>query len=226
MSINDDDSSVTLQNGSVIQLHSQPQSLATTTGWVTWNASIALIRYLERLQQSKHAPFLLPGSRVADLSSGNGLVALAAAYLGASSVLATEIPACSTLTRWNVDANPQVKHLVRVVDYKWGDDVCPIQGCDLVIGSDLLFIAIRDNIYDQLRRTLVEICSANKTMLFGYEERIIDKERAFMASLEHDCALVVEAVPEGQIDVGIDSVDIFFEAPSIRMYILSRASVD
>ncbi|KAI2512878.1 lysine methyltransferase [Fragilaria crotonensis] len=228
MSDNDENNSVILKNGSIIQLHSEPQSLATTTGWVTWNASMAVIRFLEHHtlehNNDSHSTnddnnVVVKGCHVADLSTGNGLVALAMAYLGASSVLATEVPACSTLTRVNIATNPTVEHVLRVVDYSWGDHVCPIQECDLVIGSDLLFIAIRDSIYDQLRKTILDICAANKKLLFCYEERILDKEQAFMKSLEND--LQVYSIPEDQIDVGSDSIDIFYEPPSIRMYILT-----
>jgi predicted nicotinamide N-methyase len=221
MSDNDENNSVILKNGVVIQLHSEPQSLASTTGWVTWNASIAVIRYLERhsMDNKNNHSDMVKGCHVADLSTGNGLVALAMAYLGASSVMATEVPACSTLTRVNIATNPMVEHVLNVVDYTWGDKFCPIQACDLVIGSDLLFIAIRDSIYDQLRKTILDICAANNKLLFCYEERILDKEQAFMKSLEED--LQVCSIPEDQIDVGSDSTDIFYEPPSIRMYILT-----
>lgn len=214
MSSNDEDNNVTLENGSIIKLHSKPQSLASTTGWVTWNASLVVIRYLER-----KCPSDVHGLRVADLSTGNGLVAIAAAYLGASSVIATEVPTCSPLTRVNVEENPNVQNRIRVLDYSWGDVVCPIEGCDLVVGSDLLFIAIRDNIYEQLHKTLVDICIANKKLLFCYEERIVEKEQAFMVALEKD--LQVNCVPDDQIHVVDDSQDIFYEPAIIRMYILT-----
>ena len=210
---NDEEHSVTLNSGAVIQLHPEPQSLAKTTGWVTWNASITVIRYLESHLSD------VQDRRVADLSTGNGLVALAAAYMGASDVVASEVPSCSPLTRVNIECNPSVKDTIIVKDYGWGDDVCPIENCDLVIASDLLFIAIRDSIYDELRKTLVDICKANKKLLFCYEERILDKEQAFMADMTK--YLEVESVPEDQIDVSSDSNDMFYEPPSIRMYILT-----
>jgi Lysine methyltransferase len=242
MSINDENNTVMLTNGSVIHLHSEPQSLASTTGWVTWNASLAVIRYLERQNdkdednnnddnitnsnnnENTTVMIAVKGRRMADLSTGNGLVALAMAYMGAASVVATEVPACLALTRANMEQNnpkihPTVLSSQKVLDYSWGDETCPIQGCDLVIGSDLLFIAIRDCIYDQLRKTLIDICAANKMLLFCYEERILDKEQAFMRDLEHH--LQVHSVPEEQIDVGSDSTDMFYEPPSIRMYILT-----
>eukprot|EP00545_Synedropsis_sp_CCMP1620_P007835 CAMPEP_0119011546 /NCGR_PEP_ID=MMETSP1176-20130426/5750_1 /TAXON_ID=265551 /ORGANISM="Synedropsis recta cf, Strain CCMP1620" /LENGTH=227 /DNA_ID=CAMNT_0006964393 /DNA_START=51 /DNA_END=734 /DNA_ORIENTATION=- len=214
---NDEDHRVTLKNGSVIQLHSEPQSLAKTTGWMTWNASVALIDYL----QSPHCKNDDIGSHniMADLSTGNGLVALAAAYLGASSVVATEVPSCSALTRVNVECNPTVKDLIQVKDYLWGDDTCPIQGCDLVLACDLLFIAIRDSIYEQLHKALVDICKGNKKLLFAYEERIVNKEQAFMANIAKE--LKVEAVPDDHIEVTNDGDDMFYEPPSIRMYFLT-----
>jgi len=210
MSINEEDHTVTLQDGAVIQLYSEPQAFAKTTGWVTWNASISLIRFLERNGSCRDKV-------VADLSTGNGLVALAAARLGASSVMATEVPSCSPLTHVNVSCNPDVKDTIQVKDYSWGDDDCPIEGRDLVLASDLLFIAIRDSICDIFHATLVHICNANNTLLFCYEERLPDKEQGFIKGLEHD--LCVVPIPEEQIEFPDDSNnDIFYEPPSIRMY--------
>lgn len=214
MTSNDEDQRVTLKNDAVIQLYSEPQSLAKTTGWMTWNASIALIDYL----QSPHCD--VKGRKIADLSTGNGLVALAAAYLGASSVIATEVSSCSPLTRINVKCNPTVKDIIQVKDYLWGDDgVCPIQGCDLVLACDLLFIAIRDSIYEQFHKALVDVCKANEKVLFAYEERILIKEQEFIANLAKD--LNVEPVPDDHIEVTNDGDDMFYEPPSIRMYVFT-----
>jgi predicted nicotinamide N-methyase len=216
MASNDEDHRVTLKNGVEIQLHAEPQSFARdTTGWMTWNASISLIDYL----QSPHCNDV-EGRKVADLSTGNGLVTLAAAYIGATSVVATEIPSCSALTRVNVDCNPNVKDIIKVKDYLWGEDVCPIQGCDLVLACDLLFIAVRDSIYELLHKSLVDICHANEKLLFAYEERIVNKEQAFMVNLAKE--LNVEAIPHAHIEVTNDGDDMFYEPPSIRMYLLTR----
>jgi predicted nicotinamide N-methyase len=213
----DEDHRVTLKNGTAIQLHAEPQSFARdTTGWMTWNASISLIDYL----QSPHC-LGVKGQKVADLSTGNGLVALAAAYLGAKGVVATEIPSCSALTRVNVDCNPSVKNIIEVKDYLWGaEGNCPIQGCNLVLACDLLFIAVRDSIYDLLHKSLVDICQANERLLFAYEERIVNKEQAFMTNLAKE--LNVEAIADAHIEVTNDGDDMFYEPPSVRMYFLTK----
>jgi predicted nicotinamide N-methyase len=208
----DSDCSIQLSNGSTIYLYSKPQSLTTTTGWVTWNASLAVIRYLEM-----HPEELL-GRIVGDLSTGNGLVALAAAYLGASSVVATEVSKCSPLTNMNVTMNPSVQHQIQIHDYDWGSNVCPIQDCDLVIGSDLLFIAIRDNIYSELRATLILLCHTNRRVLFAYEERILDKELSFLKHLEHD--LKVTEILDEAFHGRNESYDIFYEPPRTRLFLM------
>ena len=86
---------------SSIVLETNPEHFAcgTSTGWVTWNASFVLCEYLQ------HHPSLVRGLHVADVSSGNGLVAMCCAKLGAFRVVATETSECTALTERNVKLN-------------------------------------------------------------------------------------------------------------------------
>ena len=57
--------------------------------------------------------------------------------------------------------------------------------------SDCLFIAVRDNIYTQLRSAMVTACTAPKDaegtlLLFAYEERLTQEEHEFLADLAAD----------------------------------------
>lgn len=63
--------------------------------------------------------------------------------------------------------------------------VWPAPASDIVVASDILFIALRDGRAPELRRTLVRllrqrVCSA---VLFGYEERLFREEDAWMKRL-------------------------------------------
>lgn len=61
----------------------------------------------------------------------------------------------------------------------------PLPASDIVVASDILFIALRDGRAPELRRTLVRLlrqrlCSA---VVFGYEERLFREEDAWMRAL-------------------------------------------
>jgi len=213
-----------LKNGSVIFMHPEPGSLAKTTGWVTWSAAFAVISYLERNVQ-----ILVKGKTLGDLSTGNGVVALAAAYLGAKSVICTEIPSCSTLPRENLKRNIDIKDRVLVEDFYWGEKekVCPILSCDIDFACDLLFIAIRDGLIDELEKTLLEMVQNNKIVIFIYEERLTDKEQLFIDGLTQrtNPKTKVSEIPQNSYDITEyqnsheeSLCDIFDLPPSIRMY--------
>ena len=226
-SSSDSDHSVKLQNGRItVHLHPDPQSLAqNTTGWVTWNATVSVLAYLE-----EHVHDLVRNANVGDLSTGNGLIALATAYMGARHVVATEVPTCLPLTMANVCANPTIQDRIQVLSYKWGqqgEGECPIRNCRLVVGCDLLFIAIRDGLCDELRQCLVELCQNNNQVLFAFEERVVDQEQAFMESLEQ--RLHVHRVPDEQVVTkdlsnAEGENDMFYEAPSVRLYLLTNTT--
>ena len=54
---------------------------------------------------------------------------------------------------------------------------------DMIIISDILYIAIRDKYIDELLYTLRECTKISKSILFGFEERLIPEETAFMNCL-------------------------------------------
>ena len=182
-----------------VLLEDDPSAFAvgSSTGWTTWNASMVLCQYLQQhpptppggtgagADDAKYVPPTLPlaGLNVSDLSSGNGLVALCAARLGARSVIATETDACTALTRRNVLLNA-LGDRVRVAPFYWGDAPCPAcDGCDLVLFCDLLYIAIRDGLEPQLEDTVRRVCASGAHVLFAFEERALEEEEAFMARL-------------------------------------------
>ena len=104
-----------LADGKTVVLESEPSNYATgtSTGWMTWNASVVLCDYLEtrvlvdqgRGNDSNNSNDSNDSTRVADVSSGNGLVAVCLARLGCESVVATETTECVELTRRNAELN-------------------------------------------------------------------------------------------------------------------------
>lgn len=216
-----------LINGKRVRLHAEPQTLSRTTGWTTWNASLATVAYLERLLASSSSLSSSPSSfTFADLSTGNGLVAIAAALLGATSVEATEIPTCSALPRANAEANGVS---MNVRDYAWGDDLPDdrlfFTGKNLVTAVDLLFIAVRDGLEERLRTTLVELCRRNDRVVFAFEERLVTRERAFVETMRKilDATEIERREFETTRDDDGDLArDMFHEPPPVRMYELRR----
>ena len=222
-------------NGQRIGLVSDANALSTTTGWTTWDSAHVVIKYLE-------ATGLVGAGRSAmDISTGNGLVALAMAALGASSVIATEVEACVQLTRRNVAANLDAApssaggHFasrVHVREYAWGDAAWPsgptgAPGIDVAVVCDSLFIAIRDGVEDLLMETLRESVGRASVVVFAYEERVCEKENAFMDRLKERVAHA-EEVPAEDLDLdaarlGETAYDPFYERPPVRLWLLRGA---
>ena len=220
-----------LRDGRRIQSHAQPGALARTTGWVTWNASLVVLRYLE-----DHCEDLVKQKVCGDLSSGNGLIAVGLSLLGARRVLATEVTSCIELTRANVDINRAIGFCgVEVQEFFWGTGPSPFSKCeaepfDLVVACDLLFIGIRDSLLDELATTVINLCKGITRVLFVYEERLPRKESNFIEELSRH--IDVKAIPLDKMDLSIcrnpqsdeteendEFLDIFYQPPTIHMFL-------
>lgn len=118
---------------------------------------------------------------VLDLSAGAGLVALAAAAGGARAVAASDIPAQLPQLRDNIrrsgyavvsptSTSTSIQGGIAVIPYYWGEDVAALKPSalssedeagdvwyDLVLVSDIIFIAIRDGRTKELEKTLRDI---------------------------------------------------------------------
>mmetsp|Transcript_17165 Transcript_17165/g.44637 ORF Transcript_17165/g.44637 Transcript_17165/m.44637 type:complete len:211 (-) Transcript_17165:2-634(-) len=97
---------------------------------------------------------------VIELGSGTGVVGMAAAVAGASSVILTDLE--EALPQLNATIHDNSEALsgadVRAAALPWGDvdavyDVAP-SGCDLIIGADLLY---QPAVFDALLATLAEL---------------------------------------------------------------------
>ena len=97
--------------------------------------------------------FLRPGAKVLDLGTGSGILAIAAAKLGASSVLALDInPATVGVARSNVEANG-IAHLVAVEEGTLPRSQGVWEGCfDLVVAN--IVANVIEELAHPLRRSL------------------------------------------------------------------------
>ena len=129
--------------------------MGKTTGYKTWDGALVTIEYLSQ------RPHLVCDKRVVDLSSGNGLCAIACAALGARRTVATEIPACTPLIDRNIHLNAdRVPGSIESCDYWWGSELPDmLQNADIILASDILYESVRDSLQPLLRKTLLDLCS-------------------------------------------------------------------
>jgi predicted nicotinamide N-methyase len=239
------------------------------TGWCVWEASNLLLRYIaddDKLRRLLGATDGVPLQsfdrlRLLDLSAGAGLVSLACAAAGAD-VTATDVPAQLPQLRYNVAqaaARSGVGGRVAVAPLLWGD----LEGLaaltsathapfDLVLASDILFIALRDKRTAELAATLRQLllaANACPCVAFIFEERLPDEEEAFMRALaatdvEEDQRLDVQELalpplayedslqaaadaartsgPGGHPDTNLWTPRLFWEPPPVRLFALRR----
>ena len=218
-SFDDDDDDATTKRQIRLTNAAEAGSLTNTTGWTTWDSAFAVMHYLSRRQER-----LVQNKTILDIATGNGLVALGCAALGAKSVVATEVESCLNLPNQNVELNccccrKYVKEKseekcwachVDVQEYKLGgfredkNKTPAINGksnFDLAIICDLLFISIRDEFEKALKNEIIRWCKAGTEVLFAYEERVCNKEEDFFAqftTLEDE--LTLEEIPSSEIE--------------------------
>ena len=176
-----------------------PPGVATARGGALTRAaqgSYVCLRHVE-----KECGESIRGKRVLDLSAGAGLVGIACAAHGASVTL-TDVGATQLqLLRDNAALN-SVLDSVSILEFGWGDDVGKLgAGFDLVVASDLLFIAIREDLTSQLTACLASLAASGATVLFVYEERLLDEERAFVEALGAVDGVHVRELAEAELDL-------------------------
>ena len=152
------------------------------TGLRLWDAAPALISYLDR-----HRARLLRGRHALELGAGTGAVGIAAAALGARSVLLTDSDreaSLATASGWRAESTlahvrgsvqlnpPSVARRVAVAELDWGDEAHIARvgrRFDLVVASDTLYYPRRT--YERLARTFGALTSAGGTALLSYKVR-------------------------------------------------------
>jgi len=141
-----------------IELEVEQQATgAGSTGTVVWNSSLLLTRLMERLAAADNdetTPKWIAGQTVLELGCGTGLVSLAAAALGARSVIATDgNPNVVELAARNIARNREKlltargeeedTTIMEATYLPWG--LLPAMdyadAADLVVGSDLTYFS-------------------------------------------------------------------------------------
>ena len=206
--------------------------LAQTTGWKTWGSALVAGKLLS--SENKHG--WVENKTVLDLSSGNGVVALICAALGAQQVVATECKTCIKILERNIELNvndsthwlPEGKIIVK--ECGWGetllDHALVNRDYDLVILSDLVFIAVRDSIMDELIHTLLQIVTSPSTkILLIYEERILEGEEEFLNKLKLHFVCDKIALSNDLLEWldndgdGSEIGNLFYERPAIQIFV-------
>ena len=162
------------------------QGLARTTGWKTWGSALVAGKFLARIG--------LKGKTVLDLSSGNGVVALICAALDAKQVVATECKLCMKILEKNIEFNVLDKskwlapEKILVKELNWGSTILDndllTTTFDFIVLSDLVFIAVRDSIMDELLATIMRLARKTSQVVLIYEERILEGEEEFLDKLK------------------------------------------
>lgn len=157
--------------GKVYLLSQRPSlhvTLCGSTGGSVWDASLVLAKYIE------NNPHVVVGKRVLELGAGVAAPSVAAAAVGASEVLMTELPELQPLLQSNLPLHPSLRAEVLV----WGQpDVSHLHPpLDVVLGAEVtvdIFPA------DELLASLLAITGPNSLVLIAHEDRSQDGRRFF-----------------------------------------------
>mmetsp|Transcript_8320 Transcript_8320/g.10828 ORF Transcript_8320/g.10828 Transcript_8320/m.10828 type:complete len:271 (+) Transcript_8320:943-1755(+) len=162
-------------------------TVSGTTGWTVWNANFVALRYLESKGQA-----WFKNKEILDLSAGLGMVGIACAKAGANVTISEVGSRQLECIQNNVEMN-DVAHRTKVVELPWGDKTAFQRlmqsrdnlGFDIVVASDLVYIAVRDSIHNLLVNTLSELMqSGSENILLVYEERVRPEEEKLLDLLK------------------------------------------
>ncbi|KAG8458505.1 hypothetical protein KFE25_003040 [Diacronema lutheri] len=141
------------------------------TGSRVWAAAHMLVAHLA---ERAHAG-LVAGARCLELGAGPGLCGLAAAALGAESVVLTDQREMLDLLRANIALNPQLPR-VSAAELNWacGAPAEMRERFDLVLVSDCINEIYGEESFGQLAATIRAVCAPGGTCVLTHEERSAD----------------------------------------------------
>eukprot|EP01062_Namystynia_karyoxenos_P015753 TRINITY_DN15740_c0_g1_i1.p1 TRINITY_DN15740_c0_g1~~TRINITY_DN15740_c0_g1_i1.p1 ORF type:complete len:239 (+),score=72.35 TRINITY_DN15740_c0_g1_i1:75-791(+) len=204
--------------GQTITLEQRPEAagpgdkrLNANSGTV-WDAALVLAHFLARRGR-------LDGTVCCELGSGTGIVAAAAAALGAE-VVATDFPEVCELTARNAELNASItggRLRVEPLDWDMSDEATMrekgLGSVDVVLGSDLVCgdLYSRRALCDVLRRLLAPGSSSKRGAppfcLLAHERRDGDRFDAFLQQLR-ESGLTAARIPSSELDPDYCSPDI------------------
>jgi hypothetical protein len=245
----DDSASVEKRLNSV-KLIAPGSGLSEGTGFMTWNAALVTKEYLLRrrlclsAQSPSGAEAIAKPVKLLDVSSGNGFLAIAAACMGAH-VICTECFLAYRLLAANIEKNLQAfsgNTIPEHVEYAWGEEVskisevCDLRSLDMVIMSDLLYIAIRDDLEDAFFFSIISLVPAgsNADLIFSFERRKYEREDAFLVRL--GALFHIEEVDVSDLSAAClqddsgreeeSELSMFYRAPPVRLLIMRRRKLE
>lgn len=123
------------------------------------------------------APELIQGKRCIELGAGIGLTGIAAAALGASEVVLTDVPAAMSLLRANAAAASASHEGCRLIaqELLWGEQAHIEQALsrgayEVVLGADILYFQSKEDVV-KLVATMDGLLAAGGAVLLAYEWR-------------------------------------------------------
>ncbi|KAI7866012.1 putative methyltransferase-domain-containing protein [Spinellus fusiger] len=166
---------------------------AGTPGKV-WDSALVLADLIAT--QLHQEPTYLENLHVVDLSAGTGCLGLALSCLCRALgcrplVTMTDLPEALPLIRYNTHLNTlgESRSLVHVQSLQWGNEeearrVTARAPVDILLASDVLYVP---QCFDQLIRTLLDLCTVNRTVVYlGYKRRGLRVEEE--ARFFHRCS--------------------------------------
>jgi len=149
-------------------------------------------------------PAWLRTASICDFSAGVGLVGIALASAGCTAVTASDIACQLPLLRSNISASIVSEDVAAdcepsVAEYWWGTPVTSLlphstspagaPAFDVVLASDILFIALRDGVTGSLASSLRSLAHTCGAVLMAWEERLPDQEQEWLQALQdgHAC---------------------------------------
>ncbi len=158
------------------------------TGRTVWDAAVVVAKYLDNLpagQGQEHGHRNLAGKRVLELGAGTGLAGLAAAVLGAQTVI-TDLPYCLDSIRANAAATgvvPPGSVTVRELDWL-KPAFAEGETYDLVLGADIVWL---DHLVAPLCQLFERILELNPRvqLLLSHQTRSQQTDDVFFERLGH-----------------------------------------
>ncbi|XP_051114889.1 uncharacterized protein LOC127240323 [Andrographis paniculata] len=189
-----------------------------------WPAATALVALLDRhrLHPNPLLPFPPAPTRILELGSGTGLVAIAAAALFGAKVTATDLPAALPNLQFNVDANAAAVAArggaVEVAALRWGERrhveeiMGPGRAYEVVLGSDLVY---DPRVYDPLLETLkLLVVEKGAAVIMAHCRRWKKKESVFFRKARKFFHLeVLHNRNQIEIDTGKNRIAVYTFSP-------------